>query len=80
MKQTELTAYTTAELIKKKKMLQGILLGFTFIMLTACAVLAYLIFNSKKFSLIAVIPGCLFTLLPAAIVLQQIKKELKSRS
>lgn len=79
MKNNNLTQYSIAELIKQKKTFTGILVGFAIIMLSASAILLFLILKHKNLALVATIPCLFVTLLPVAIRLNQINTEIKSR-
>lgn len=80
MKTNKLSELTLEELHKEKKTLKGVLIAFSIVMLIACAGLLYLIIKKQNFALIAVIPGCMLTLLPTFIRLGQINTEIKSRN
>lgn len=79
MKTNKLSALTLEELYKRKKTLQGALIGFGIVMTIAFFILIYLVFLSKKFGLIAIIPAGFMTLLPAIIGLSQVNAEIKLR-
>lgn len=80
MKNNKLSELSLTELNKQKKQLSGLLLGFTIVMLFLFGALLYLILKKQNFVLLAVIPGCALTLLPAAIKLSQVNAEIKLRS
>jgi ABC-type bacteriocin/lantibiotic exporter with double-glycine peptidase domain len=79
MKNNKLSGLTLEELYKRKKTLQGAAIGFGIVMVIAFCILLYLVFQSRKFGLIAIIPAGFMTLLPAIIGLSQVNTEIKSR-
>lgn len=79
MEKNKLSALTLEELYEKKKKLKGMAIGIGIGMVIICSVLLYLIFRTKNFVLLAVVPGCLVTLLPSFIILGQINAEIKLR-
>jgi hypothetical protein len=79
MEKNKLLDLTLSELYEKKKKMVGITIGLGIVMVIACSILFYLILKSKNFVLVAVIPGCLMTLLPSVINLSQLNTEIKSR-
>lgn len=80
MKSNKLTDLTIEELNKQKKLLTGVLAGFSIVMVVAYSILIYLMFASKDFKLFTIVPLGFVGLLPAIIRLDQINTELKSRS
>lgn len=79
MKKNKLSAFTVTELNKQKKQLNGILIGSAIVLLFLFGALLYLIIKKQNFVLLAVIPGCSLTLLPAVIRLSQLNAEIKLR-
>lgn len=79
MEKNKLSALTLEELYEKRKKLKGLAVGIGIAMIIICSVLLYLIFKTKNFVLLAVVPGCLMTLLPSFIVLGQLNAEIKLR-
>jgi hypothetical protein len=77
---SKLADISLAELQKQKSTLTGILIGFGIIILVASGLLIYFISKGKNVALIAVIPGCMVTLLPALIRISQLNAEIKSRN
>ncbi|RWW92371.1 hypothetical protein [Flavobacterium cerinum] len=79
MKNNKLSGLTLEELYKRKKTLQGATIGFGIVMVIAFSILIYLVFQSKKFGLLAIMPAGFMTLLPGIIGLSQVNAEIKSR-
>ncbi|KQC00711.1 hypothetical protein [Pedobacter sp. Hv1] len=79
MEKNKLSTLTLEELYEKRKKLKSTSMGIGIGMVVICSVLLYLIFKTKNFVLLAVVPGCLMTLLPSFIVLSQLNTEIKSR-
>ncbi len=79
MEKNKLSDLTLAELYEKKKKITGVTIGLGIVMVVSCSILLYLIFKNKNFTLLAVVPGCLMTLLPGVIYLSQLNTEIKSR-
>lgn len=79
MKKNPLSDLTLDELYKKKKTLQGAVIGLGIVMVTAFSILLYLVFKSKNFVLITIIPACLISLIPAIVGLAQVNSEIKLR-
>jgi L-asparagine transporter-like permease len=70
---------TLEELLTKKSKMKSIVIALSIVMLFIVVVLIYLALKSKNYTLIAVGIGCLITLLPGVVVLNQIDTEIKSR-
>jgi len=79
MKSKKLSELTLEELDQKKKMAGGAVIGLLIVMVLAATILLYLIFKTKNFVLLAVLPACFMTILPVFIYVTQINKEIKSR-
>ncbi|SHF70251.1 hypothetical protein [Pedobacter caeni] len=79
MKKNQLSELTLDELYKKKKTLQGATIGLGIVMVIAFSILLYLVFKSRNFVLITVIPAGLISLIPGIIGLSQVNSEIKSR-
>lgn len=79
MEKNKLSALTLEELYEKRKKLKGLAVGIGVGMVIICSFLLYLIFKTKNYVLLAVVPGCLMTLLPSFIVLSQLNAEIKLR-
>lgn len=80
MKNNKLSELTIEELNKRKKILQGATIGFGIVMVIALAILVYLMFRNRNFTLVAIIPACLIVLLPGIINLSKINSEIKTRN
>jgi hypothetical protein len=79
-KETSVTAIPVEELYKKKKGLQGALIGLGVVLLIASVIIFYLAFTSDMPKVLIMVPICSsLTLLPAFISLSQINAELKNR-
>ncbi|WP_412467965.1 hypothetical protein [Pedobacter sp. KLB.chiD] len=80
-KETSISAIPIEELHKKKKGLQGALIGLGLVLLIAGLIIIYLVFSSKMPKVLIIVPICSsLTLLPAFISLSQINTELKNRN
>jgi hypothetical protein len=79
MKKNQLSELTLEELYKKKKTLQGATIGLGIVMVIAFSILLYLVFKSRNFALITIIPAGLISLIPGIIGLVQVNSEIKSR-
>ena len=80
MKTNKLSELTLEELHKQKNTLKSVLIAFSIVMFLAGAGLLFMAIKSKNFALIAVIPGCMLTLLPSFIRYGQLNTEIKSRN
>ena len=80
MKTHKLSELTLEELHKQKNTLKSVLIAFSIVMLIACAGLFFVAIKSKNFALIAIIPGCMLTMLPNYIRFGQLNTEIKSRN
>jgi hypothetical protein len=80
MKKNKLTELTIDELSKEKSSIKGVLIGTAIVMLILCGAIFYLANRNQNFGLIAIVPCCLLTMLPATIRLSQINAEIKSRN
>ncbi|MEH3114578.1 hypothetical protein [Pedobacter terrae] len=80
-KETSISLIPVEELYKKKKGLQGALIGLALVLLIAAAIIIYLAFSSNMPKVLIIVPFCSsLTLLPAFISLSQINAELKNRN
>lgn len=79
MKNNKLSGLTLEELYKRKKTLQSATIGFGIVMVIAFCILLYLVFQSRKFGVMAIMPTGFMTLLPGIIGLSQVNTEIKSR-
>ncbi|MBC8645229.1 hypothetical protein [Flavobacterium lindanitolerans] len=80
MKTNKLSELTLEELHKQKNTLKSVLIAFSIIMFLACVGLLFMGMKSKNFALIAIIPGCILTMLPNYIRFGQLNTEIKSRN
>lgn len=80
MKTNKLSELPLEELHKQKNTLKSVLIAFSIVMLIACAGLLFVAIKSKNFALIAIIPGCMLTMLPNYIRFGQLNTEIKSRN
>jgi hypothetical protein len=80
MKTNKLSELTLEELYKQKNTLKSVLIAFSIVMLIACAGLFFVAIKSKNYALIAIIPGCMLTMLPNYIRFGQLNTEIKSRN
>lgn len=80
MKKNPLADLSLEELLRQKKMCNGVVFGIGIVMLLASAVLAYTAIKSKNYLLIAVVPCSMLSLLPSIIRLGQLNAEIKSRN
>jgi hypothetical protein len=80
MKKNKLTELTIDELSKEKSSIKGVLIGTAIVMLILCGAIFYLANRKQNFGLMAIVPCCLLTMLPATIRLSQINAEIKSRN
>lgn len=80
MKTNKLSELTLEELHKQKNTLKSVLIAFSIVMLIACAGLFFVAIKSKNYALIAIIPGCMLTMLPNYIRFGQLNTEIKSRN
>jgi len=74
-----LTELSLEELNARKKTLVSVVIAFGIIMIIACAAMAFLVFKSKKYGLIGVMPALFISLLPVSIQLTQVNAEIKKR-
>ncbi len=80
MKTNKLSELSLEELHKQKNTLKSVLIAFSIIMFLAGLGLVFMAIKSKNFALIAVLPGCMLTLLPNFIRFGQLTTEIKSRN
>lgn len=80
-KEASIVAIPIDELYKKKKSLQGALIGLGLVLFVAAAIIIYLAFSSNMPKVLIIVPFCSsLTLLPIFISLSQINTELKNRN
>lgn len=79
MKSKKVNELTTEELNKQKKTLKGAIIGLGIVMIIAYSILAFVMFKTKNYVFLAIIPSGGLALLPSAIRLKQINTELKTR-
>jgi len=80
MKDNKLSELSIQEITKQKKLLTGVLIGFSIVLVIAYSILIYLMIRHKNYIILTIIPLGFVTLLPAIIRLSQINAEIKSRS
>lgn len=79
MKPSKLSETATEKLIKQKKFLTGVLIGFSTVIVIGYSILIYLMFKNHDFKLSTIIPLGFVSFLPMVIRLGQINNELKIR-
>lgn len=79
MKSKKIADLTIEELNKQKKTLRGAIIGLGIVMIIAYVTLAFVVFKTKNYVLLAIIPCGPLTLLPSVMRLKQINAELKTR-
>lgn len=80
MKKNSLSEVSIETLTKQKNLLKGVAIGFALVMLFAFGALLYLATKKGNYSLLAVWPASMITLLPIWIRFSQINQEIKSRN
>lgn len=73
------TDYTLEELEAKKKLFKKILIAFGTIMILCTIFLIYTAISTKNYAFIAISTGSFSFLIPIAIQISMINKEIKSR-